>query len=199
VSKFQNEIFPSHRAAFEQLQHGQQPLAMFLTCADSRVVPNLFTQTAPGEMFIERNPGALVPGYGEFIGGVSASVEFAMLALEVPLIIVCAHTDCGVMQGLLNPQKAEGLPAVQEWMRHAMDSRHRVLHEHPQAPEKEKLRLLTEFAVLQQIENLKTHPSVASRLAKHEVEIRGWIYDIGKGEVRQADPDSGEFAVLAAE
>ncbi len=199
VSKFQNEIYPLHRAAFEQLQHGQEPLALFVTCADSRVVPNLFTQTAPGEMFIERNPGALVPGYETFIGGVSASVEFAMLALQVPLIIVCAHTDCGVMKGLLNPQKAEGLPAVQQWMRHAMEARHRVLQEYPQAPEQEKLRLLTEFTVRQQIENLKTHPSVASRLAKHEVEIRGWIYDIGKGEVRQADPESGEFAVLTSE
>jgi len=198
VIRFQSEIFPTHREAFEELQHGQEPLALFITCADSRVVPNLFTQTGPGELFIERNPGALVPGYGEFIGGVSASVEFAMLALEVPLIIVCAHTDCGVMKGLLNPQKAEGLPAVQQWMRHAMEARQRLLRDDAVASEKEKLRRLTEYSVLEQIENLKTHPSVAARIAKGEVEIRGWVYDIGKGEVRQADPESGRFEVLGA-
>lgn len=196
VLRFQNEIFPARRAAFEELQHGQDPLALFVTCADSRVVPNLFTQTSPGELFIERNPGALVPAYGEFVGGVSASVEFAMLALKVPLVIVCGHSDCGVMKGLLDSSKAQGMPAVQQWMRYAMEARQRLLWDDHIADENDRLRRLTEYSVLEQMENLKTHPSVASRLAKGEIEIRGWVYDIGKGGVRQANAESGKFEPL---
>ncbi len=108
----------------------QEPIALFVTCADSRVVPNLITQTGPGEIFTERNPGNLVPHYSEFVGGVSASVEYAMLVLKVPLVIICGHTDCGVMKGLLHPDHVQGLPAVQDWMRYASEARHRVMRDH---------------------------------------------------------------------
>ncbi len=194
VRKFQAEIYPAQRKMFEGLKSGQQPMAMFITCADSRVVPNLITQTGPGDFFIERNPGNLVPPYGNFIGGVSAGVEYAMLVLKVPLVIVCGHTDCGVMKGLLQPEQVQGLPAVQEWMRHASESRHRILRDHSEAMEQEKLRLITEYNVLAQIENLKSHPSVQSRLLSSEVEIQGWVYDIGDGSIWAVNPESGRFA-----
>ena len=105
VKKFQAEVYPAQREMFESLKSRQQPIAMFITCADSRVVPNLFTQTGPGDIFIERNPGNLVPHYGEFVGGVSAGVEYGMLVLKVPLVIICGHTDCGVMKSLLHPEQ----------------------------------------------------------------------------------------------
>ena len=194
VRKFQAEIYPAQRKMFEGLKSGQQPMAMFITCADSRVVPNLITQTGPGDFFIERNPGNLVPPYGNFIGGVSAGVEYAMLVLKVPLVIVCGHTDCGVIKGLLQPEQVQGLPAVQEWMRHASESRHRILRDHSEAMEQEKLRLITEYNVLAQIENLKSHPSVQSRLLSSEVEIQGWVYDIGDGSIWAVNSESGRFA-----
>ena len=105
---------------FERLQRGQEPLALFITCADSRVNPNLVTQTDPGEIFIERNPGNMVPPYVEFVGGVTAGVEYAMLVLKVPVIVVCGHTDCGVMKALLHPEQVEGMPGVQHWMSHGL-------------------------------------------------------------------------------
>jgi carbonic anhydrase len=194
VRKFQAEVYPAQRKMFEGLKSRQQPMAMFITCADSRVVPNLITQTGPGDFFIERNPGNLVPHYGDFIGGVSAGVEYATLVLKVPLVIVCGHTDCGVMKGLLQPEQVQGLPAVQEWMRHASESRHRILRDHSDATEAERLRLITQYNVLAQIENLKSHPSVQSRLLSREVEIQGWVYDIGDGSIWAADPASGRFA-----
>ena len=123
-------MYPAQRAMFESLKRRQQPMAMFITCADSRVVPNLFTQTGPGDIFIERNPGNLVPHYGEFVGGVSAGVEYAMLVLKVPLVIICGHTDCGVMKACCTPNRSRALPAVQEWMRHASEPRHRVMRDH---------------------------------------------------------------------
>ena len=108
VSTFHTEVYPAQRAMFESLKRRQEPIALFITCADSRVVPNLITQTGPGDLFIERNPGNLVPHYGEFVGGVSAGVEYAMLVLKVPLVIICGHTDCGVMKGLLHSEKVAG-------------------------------------------------------------------------------------------
>lgn len=194
VARFRTEVYPTQRAIFEGLKHRQEPIAFFITCADSRIVPNLFTQTGPGELFAERNPGNLVPLHEPFVGGVSASVEYAMLVLKVPLVIVCGHTDCGVMKTLLHPETTEQLPAVRQWMRHAAQARDRLLRESaPGDGEEERLRLLTQFNVLLQMENLKTHPSVASRLAAREVEIHGWVYDIASGSGLEYDPHKGEF------
>ncbi|HZD31823.1 MAG TPA: carbonic anhydrase, partial [Candidatus Angelobacter sp.] len=135
VAKFQSEVFPAQREMFERLRRRQDPLAMFLTCADSRVNPNLVTQTDPGEIFIERNPGNMVPPYVEFVGGVTAGVEYAMLALKVPVIVVCGHTDCGVMKALLHPELVGGMPGVEQWMRHGLDARNLVLRRFGKAPE----------------------------------------------------------------
>lgn len=198
VNKFQSEVYPAQRAMFERLQMGQEPLAMFITCADSRVNPNLVTQTDPGEIFIERNPGNMVPPYVEFVGGVTAGVEYAMLALKVPVIIVCGHTDCGVMKALLNPQQVEGMPGVQHWMSHGVAARNLVLTEVGDAPEGQQLRRMTECNVLAQIEHLKTHPSVRSRMQRDEIEVRGWVYDIGDGSVREYNPAAGTFEHLGS-
>jgi carbonic anhydrase len=199
VARFQANVYPEQRAMFESLKDRQQPIAFFITCADSRIVPNLITQTGPGELFAERNPGNLVPIHEPFVGGVSASVEYAMLVLKVPLVIVCGHTDCGVMKALLHPETTTNLPAVRQWMRHAAGARERLLRESAAVSqihshsEDERLRLLTQYNVLLQMENLKTHPSVASRLAAGEVEIHGWVYDIASGEGWEADPQTGAF------
>jgi carbonic anhydrase len=193
VHEFQTNIFPSKREMFAKLAGGQDPLALFITCADSRIVPNLFTQTGPGELFAERNPGNLVPHHEAFIGGVSASVEYAMLALKVPLAIVCGHTDCGVMKGLLHPEAVDHLPAVRDWMRHAKAARARVLREYAGASEPEQLQRLTEYNVLLQMENLKTHPSVRARLDAGDLDIRGWVYDIGSGSGWDVNPASSKF------
>src|SRR5271169_1632231 len=176
VAKFQSEVYPAQREMFERLKRGQDPLALFLTCADSRVNPNLVTQTDPGEIFIERNPGNMVPPYAEFVGGVTAGVEYAMLALKVPVIVVCGHTDCGVMKALLDPGAVHGMPGVQHWMSHGIAARERMLLELPFDRREDQLRRLTECNVLEQIEHLKTHPSVKKRLRYGELEIRGWVY-----------------------
>ncbi len=196
VSIFHSEIYPGQRAMFERLQRRQEPIALFITCADSRVDPNLVTHSAPGDLFIERNPGNLVPHYSEFVGGVSAGVEYAMLVLKVPLVIICGHTDCGVMKGLLHSEQTQGLPGVQQWMRHASEAHHRLMRDHSDAAEEEKLRLITEYNVMVQMENLKSHPSVHARVISGEVDIRGWVYDIGKGSIWATAPDSGRFEIL---
>ena len=196
VAKFQTDVYPAQREMFERLRHKQEPLALFVTCEDARVVPNLFTQTDPGEIFNERNPGNMVPPYVEFVGGVTAGVEYAMLALKLGVVVVCGHTDCGVMKALLDPAKADGMPGVQKWMSHGFRARDRALREYPYARSDERLQQVTEYNVLEQIENLKTHPSVRKRLRYGELEIRGWVYDIGDGSIREANLETGEFRLL---
>ena len=123
-------------------------------------------------------------------------MEFAVMALHVPLVIICGHTDCGVMKGLLEPERAAGMPALQSWMRHSLPARERLLSEHRNVSREEKLRLLTEYNVLTQIENLKTHPAIESRWASGELAVEGWVYDIGDGSVWSARPEAGRFELL---
>ena len=198
VARFQSEVFPAQREMFERLRLGQEPLAMFITCADSRVNPNLVTQTDPGEIFIERNPGNMVPPYVEFVGGVTAGVEYAMLVLKVPVIVICGHTDCGVMKALLHPEQVEGMPGVRHWMSHGFAARAQALRKFGDAPEDVQLRQITESNVLGQIEHLKTHPSVRSRMLRGEIEIRGWLYDIGDGSISQFSAATGRFERMGA-
>jgi carbonic anhydrase len=193
VATFQKEVFPTQRKLFEQLKHGQHPIAMFFTCADSRIVPNMLLQTGPGETFTERTPGNIVPRYSDHVGGVTASMEYAVMVLRVPLVIICGHTDCGVMKALLEPEQTAGMPALQNWMRHALGARERLLREPSSGSREEKIRRLTEYNVLTQMENLRTHPAVEAAMAKGELEIHGWLYDIAHGEVSAADPETGSF------
>ena len=198
VARFQSEVFPAQREMFERLRLGQDPLALFITCADSRVNPNLVTQTDPGEIFIERNPGNMVPLYVEFVGGVTAGVEYAMLVLKVPVIVICGHTDCGVMKALLHPEQVEGMPGVRHWMSHGFAARSQTLRKFGDAPEEVQLRQITELNVLAQIEHLKTHPSVRSRMLRGEIEIRGWLYDIGDGSISQFNAATARFERMGA-
>jgi len=196
VAKFQREVFPEQREIFKRLEHQQHPIATFFTCADSRILPAMILQHGPGEVFTERTPGNIVPKYSDHVGGVTASMEVAVKVLRVPLIIICGHTDCGVMKALLAPEQTAGMPALQSWMRHTLEAHERLLRENPSASKDEKLRLLTEYNVVAQMDNLRGHPAVEAALAKGELEIHGWVYDIGRGIVSTADPATGEFHPL---
>jgi carbonic anhydrase len=183
VSKFRREVFPKHRQLFEELSNQQHPEALFITCADSRIVPDLITQTNPGDLFICRNAGNMVPPYGEVHGGVSATIEYAVAALEVNDIIVCGHTDCGAMRGVLNPELVFNMPTVASWLSHGEVARRVVAENYPEVSEDERLRLLIKHNIVAQIANLHTHPSVAARLARGHIRIHGWLYNIGTGQV----------------
>ncbi len=198
VRKFQREVYPAQREVFHGLKHRQEPIAMFFTCADSRILPNVLLQTGPGEIFTERTPGNIVPKYSDHVGGVTASMEFAILALQVPLIIVCGHTDCGVVKALLEPERASGMPALQSWMRHSLPARERLLREPSDTSRsrEDRLRRLTEYNVLTQLENLKTHPAVESSCARGDLVLEGWVYDIGDGSVWSTRDEAGRFEVL---
>jgi carbonic anhydrase len=145
----------------------------------------LITQSGPGDLFVTRNVGNLVPAYGEMMGGVSAVIEYAVTALKVQHVVVCGHTDCGAMKGLLHPEALEKMPTVKSWLKnaHAALSVANSLAEKDEKPG-DLMKRLTEENVLLQLQHLRTHPSVAGAMAREELTVSGWVYDIGHGEVR---------------
>jgi carbonic anhydrase len=183
ISRFQKHVYPKHQDLFEELALGQRPDTLFITCADSRIDPCLLTQTKPGELFICRVIGNIVPPYPDAIGGVSATIEYAVGVLEVSTIVICGHTDCGVMKGALNPDALEAFPNVKAWLRYA-EVEHR------------DLLALTEHNVVAQLKNLRTHPSVAARLEQGDLALHGWVYHIGDGTVTDYDQETGRFMVV---
>ena len=193
VGRFQREVFPQHRDLFRKLANRQSPEVLFITCADSRIVPDLITQSKPGDLFICRNAGNMVPPYGEVHGGVSATIEYSVDVLGVRHIIVCGHTDCGAMKGVLYPDKVAHLPAVRTWLNHGEVARRVVEARYGDLPEDQKLAALIESNVVAQISHLQTHPSVAARIARHELSLHGWVYDIGDGQVTVWDPSKLVF------
>jgi carbonic anhydrase len=187
VSRFQKHVFPNHQDLFEKLALGQRPDALFITCADSRIDPCLLTQTKPGELFICRVIGNIVPPYPDKLGGVSATIEYAVGVLEVGAVVICGHTDCGVMRGALHPEALVGYPNVTAWLKFA-NVEHRET-----SPSAEFLLSLTEQNVVEQMRNLRSHPTVAKRLKTGNLAIHGWVYDIGCGTVTAYDQESRKF------
>jgi len=192
VARFQKEVFPAKEAQFRKLANGQNPEVLFITCADSRIDPNLVTQTEPGELFICRNAGNIVPPHSSQTGGTTASIEFAVAALGVSHIVICGHTDCGAMKGAIAPEKLGGLPHVKEWLGHCRSATE-VVRARCGELGVEHLDDVTCENVVQQLQNLRTHPSVATGLASGRLMLHGWQYDIASGEVRYYDAESGGF------
>src|SRR6476660_5591747 len=126
IHRFQERDFQPLQGLFEQLAHGQTPETLFITCSDSRIDPNLLTRSKPGELFILRNAGNIVPPHGAASGGEAATIELAVSALGVKDIIICGHSHCGAMQGLLQPDEVKALPAVSQWLTHAESTRRTV-------------------------------------------------------------------------
>lgn len=193
VVKFQNEVYPAKKDLFEKLSLGQEPEALFITCSDSRIETAMITQTEPGDLFIIRNAGNIVPPHTTHTGGTTASIEFAVAALKVPHIVVCGHTECGAMKGAMNRDGLTGLPHIREWLSYS-EAAVDIVHElGTDLSDAEKMNMLLEQNVILQLQHLKTHPKVATRIAKGDLQLHGWVYDIKTGEVHAYDEDQKKF------
>ncbi len=200
VRRFQREIYPERKSTYQQVvREGQKPHALFVTCADSRIDPELITQSGPGEIFVSRNIGNLVPAYGEALGGVSAIIEYAVSGLQVSQVVVCGHTDCGAMIGLLHPEKVAHLPVVKSWLRNAEAALSIVRSRSTATDEHAALEELTEESVVLQLHHLRTHPSVVGRLAQGTLALSGWVYDIGHGIIRIYNEEQHKFIPVMGE
>lgn len=193
VVRFQTEVFPEKQALFESLAKGQSPEALFITCSDSRIETAMITQTEPGELFICRNAGNIVPPHTQQTGGMTASIEFAVAALKVPHIVICGHTECGAMKGAMNLDGLDGLPHVREWLGYSRAAVEVVNHIGSDLDDAGKMKMLLEQNVILQLTHLKTHPTVAARLAARDLVLHGWVYDIKTGDVTAYDEATGKF------
>jgi carbonic anhydrase len=193
IHQFQRSIFSSQRELFDRLATGQSPDALFITCSDSRINPNLITQTQPGDLFILRNAGNIVPPYGPGAGGEAATIEFAVAGLGVRDIIVCGHSLCGAMKGLLDPEIVREMPAVAGWLGHAERTRRVIRENYGDLEGPQLLSACVQENVLAQVENLKTHPAVAARIAGGRLNLHAWVYKLETGEVFGFDPGAGQF------
>src|SRR5262249_4796051 len=154
---------------------------LFITCSDSRINPNLITQTEPGDLFIIRNAGNILPPHGPYTSGEEATVEFAVAGLKVRDVIVCGHSHCGAVKGLLNPEKVAEMPAVAAWLKHAEPTWKIISEKYRHLEDVALLTAAIEENVLVQIENLRTYPPVAAALAEGRLKIHGWVYKIETG------------------
>jgi carbonic anhydrase len=194
IHQFQQDIFSEKQRLFENLVDGQRPMALFITCSDSRIDPSLLTQTEPGELFILRNAGNIVPPYGTINGGEAATIEFAVSALGVKDIVICGHSHCGAMSGVLEPSKLDDLPAVRNWLSYA-EATQRIMRENYDHISEANARLTAtvEENVLVQIEHLRTHPSVAAALGRKELTLHAWVYKFETGQVFDYLPEREQY------
>jgi carbonic anhydrase len=196
IHHFQRNTFHAQRELFERLATQQQPDVLFITCADSRINPNLMTNTAPGELFVLRNAGNIIPPHGAPGGGEAATVEFAVTGLGVKDIVLCGHSNCGAVKGLLDPAAAAGMPAVASWLAYAESTRRIIQENYRDLPADRLLSAAVEENVLVQLENLCTLPCVAARLARGDLNLHGWVYKIETGEVFAYEPEAGQFVAI---
>lgn len=197
--RFRQEIYPGMQPLFQVLSGGQHPQALFITCADSRIDPSLLTQASPGELFICRNAGNIVPPWGDTQGGVTATIEYAVQALSIPHIIVCGHSDCGAVKAMLHPEKLTSMPTVAMWLNFAESARRVVVENCAGCNEDELVNRMTYENVLTQLTHLSTHPSVASALARGAVKLHGWVYNFEKGQLVAFNAEEGRFVELTAD
>jgi carbonic anhydrase len=194
--KFQRDVFPARKELFRKLATSQTPRTLFISCSDSRMVPELVTQREPGDLFVIRNAGNIVPSFGPEPGGVSATVEYAVAALGVTDVVICGHSDCGAMTAVATCKCLDHMPAVANWLRYA-DSAKLVNESREHATQRERVDSMVRENVIAQLNNLKTHPSVALALAQGRLNLHGWVYDIESGSIDALDGTTRQFVSLS--
>jgi len=194
AAQFRGQVFPAQRALYRRLAtDGQSPKALMISCADSRVIPELITQAAPGDLFVCRNAGNIVPPFSQANGGVSSAVEYAVMALGVRDIVVCGHSDCGAMKAFAHPEELARMPNVAAWLRHAQAAHSVVCSAYHGLDEKGATRALALENVIVQLNHLRTHPCVASALARGELTLHGWFFEIESGQILAFNGQTEQF------
>lgn len=183
IARYSQDVHGKNQSLFDELATGQSPEVLFLTCADSRVDPSLITQTQPGDIFVCRNAGNIVPpnDAGLAAEGTVASIEYAVKVLSVSAIVICGHADCGAVKGAMDLDSVESLPLVASWLQYA------------DTAENDDVDAAIEANVLAQLENLRTYPFIRDAVASGALELVGCVYDIRRGMVRVFD--GKEFVV----
>ena len=202
VHRFRSDEFGRYRELFKKLsRQGQNPHTLFITCSDSRVLAELITQSQPGDLFVVKNVGNLVPpcSVTGSTNSTAAAIEFAVEGLKVNDVVVCGHSQCGAMAALMEkPPEADAMPHLRSWLelarpvREVIESRYTHVHD-PEA----RMTAAAEENVLFAVENLHTYPAVQARLAQGSLRLHAWFFKIATAELFAYDPETRQFSVLA--
>jgi carbonic anhydrase len=195
--QFLSDIFPKRKSQFRLLAERQAPEWLFITCADSRVLPDLFLGTGPGDLFISRIVGNVVPVASQDVDGVAATIEYAVEVLRVRDVIICGHSDCGAMKAALGHTALEGLPMAERWLHHveaAFEYRQPI---NPADGDSAELASLIRGNVVAQLHNLRAQPSVTRAMAQGRLRVHGWYYDILTGRIEEYDEQEKRFVPWA--
>jgi carbonic anhydrase len=195
--RFLAEVFPDRQDQFHLLADQQAPETLFITCSDSRVVPDLILQTQPGDLFITRNAGNVVPMGGTDVDGVTATIEYAIEVLKVKHAILCGHSDCGALKAALSPQDLVNLPKARRWLSHVEGAFSHRQPLNPEDGEHAELASLIRGNVVAQLQNLRAQPSVARAVMEGRLTVHGWYYDILSGRIERYDEGMKRFLPLA--
>lgn len=194
--RFLKDVFPDRRSQYHLLAESQAPEWLFITCSDSRIVPDMILQTGPGDLFISRNAGNVIPVSANDVDGTTATIEYAVEVLKVPYAIVCGHSDCGAMKAALTRIGLEKLPKASRWLHHVEAA---FTHRQPLNPadgEHAELSSLIRGNVVAQLINLKEQPAVARAMGRGALQVFGWYYDILSGKIEQYDEVQRRFLPL---
>ncbi|MGX3045552.1 carbonic anhydrase [Helicobacter sp. T3_23-1056] len=201
--KFQEEDFIEHKELYESLKKHQEPHTLFISCVDSRVVPNLITNSDPGDLFVIRNIGNIIPPYKESANlregylATTAAIEYALTILEIKNVIICGHSNCGACSAIYEPPaKLEETPYVKKWLTLLEPVKQKVLSQNPTSRAK-KIWLTEQINIEQQLENLMSYPFVEERFDRGELRIFGWYYIIETGEILNYNMITREFKAIA--
>jgi carbonic anhydrase len=194
--RFLAEVFPGLRSQFHLLAEMQAPEWLFITCSDSRVVPDLFLGTGPGDMFITRNAGNVVPITSQDVDGVTATIEYAVEVLKVKHAILCGHSDCGALKAALDHKSLEGLPKAKRWLSHVESAFAYRQPLNSADGESAELASLIRGNVVAQLKNLQAQPTVVREVARGKLTVHGWYYDILSGRIEEYDEGLERFMAL---
>jgi carbonic anhydrase len=201
IVEFRQKVLPGYRDTFAKLALGQTPDALFIACSDSRVAPNLFASTNPGDLFVVRNVGNLIPpcdskGVSTADESEAAAIEFAVQTLQVRDIILCGHSECGAIQALIQGREHVTTPNLRAWLRHAERSLPRKGDSFLAEGPKEHHNLVSQLNVLQQMTHLKTYPSVQARLRDGALRLHGWWFELSTASVYAYEDRTRRFVLI---
>lgn len=197
IVDFRKNVRPAYKDTFAELALGQNPDTLFICCSDSRVAPNVFASTDPGDLFVVRNVGNLIPPSGEpgqESGG--AAIEFALTTLPVKQVIICGHSECGAMKALVNHQANASTPNLKNWLKNGELSLEKLDLGATLNPNLNRHNQLSQLNVLEQMKHLLTYPAVKNRIDAGELRVHGWWFDIKEAEVYEYEPSENRFVLI---
>ncbi len=198
IVDFRNNLTEESRELFAKLALGQKPDTLFIACSDSRVVPNLFASTNPGDLFVLRNIGNMIPPSSatQHDNGASAVIEFSIFSLNISDIIVCGHSECGAMQALAHGTDTQCCPHLGSWLKYGEEALKKVRNGFVISPGLAEHNQLSQVNVLQQLQHIASYPFIQERIEKKQLRLHGWWFDIAQADVYCYEPDLNQFVVI---